>query len=78
MKVAGISDVAVVGRDDDEWGQKVMAYVVYKSSPPSNKSIQKELTKHLSSYKIPKEYISVAHIPRNELGKIVYDKLKSL
>ena len=29
----------------------------------------------LSSYKIPKEYIRVSNIPRNELGKIEYRKI---
>ena len=76
MNVRGISDAAVVGQADDEWGQKVTAYIV--SVPFQNELLQRELEKSLSTYKIPKEYIQVSHIPRNELGKIVYEKLKSL
>ena len=76
MNVRGISDAAVVGKDDDEWGQKVTAYIV--SASIENELLHKELKKSLSSYKIPKEYIHVSNIPRNELGKIVYEKLKSL
>ena len=76
MNVEGISDAAVVGIDDDEWGQKVTAYIV--SIPLENELLHSELEKSLSPYKIPKEYIQVSHIPRNELGKIVYEKLKSL
>ena len=76
MNIRGISDAAVVGQEDDEWGQKVTAYIV--SAPFQNELLQKELKKSLSTYKIPKEYIQVSHIPRNELGKIVYEKLKSL
>jgi acyl-coenzyme A synthetase/AMP-(fatty) acid ligase len=76
MNVSGISDVAVVGKDDDEWGQKVTAYIVTTSL--ENELLHSELKKSLSAYKIPKEYIQVSHIPRNELGKIVYEKLRTL
>ena len=78
MNINGIADVAVVGKDDEEWGQKVIAYVVHDSVPPPNELLDKELKKILSAYKIPKEYIQVSLIPRNELGKIVYEKIKSL
>ena len=78
MNVNGISDAAVVGKEDDEWGQKVTAYIVHKTAPLKNALLQKELKKSLSSYKIPKDYIWVSHIPRNEIGKIVYEKLKVL
>ena len=76
MNVEGISDAAVVGIDDDEWGQKVTAYIVTTSL--ENELLHSELKKSLSPYKIPKEYLQVSHIPRNELGKIVYEKLRSL
>ena len=78
MNVRGISDAAVVGVEDDEWGQKVTAYIVHKSVPIEDELFHRELKKSLSPYKIPKKYIQVSHIPRNELGKIVYEKLKSL
>ena len=78
MNVSGISDAAVVGVQDDEWGQKLTAYIVHKSDPLENELFSRELKKSLSLYKIPKDYIRVSHIPRNELGKIVYEKLKSL
>ena len=48
------------------------------TSSPENELLHIELKKSLSPYKIPKEYIQVSHIPRNELGKIVYEKLRSL
>ena len=78
MNVNGITDVAVVGIDDDEWGQKVTAFIVHESIPLDIELLSRELRKYISPYKVPKEYIQVPHIPRNELGKIVYEKLKSL
>ena len=76
MNISGISDAVVVGIDDDKWGQKVTAYIV--TNTLENELLHCELKKSLSPYKIPKEYIQVSHIPRNELGKIVYEKLRSL
>jgi len=76
MNIKGISDAAVVGKNDKEWGQKVTAYIV--SIPIENELLHSELQKSLSPYKIPKEYIQVSYIPRNELGKIMYEKLQSL
>ena len=76
LNIEGISDAAVVGKIDDEWGQKVIAYIV--SVPLENELLHRELKKSLSAYKVPKEYIQVSHIPRNELGKIVYKKLEFL
>ena len=78
LRVRGISDAAVVGVKDDKWGQKVTAYIVNKSVPFKHELFRRELKKSLSPYKIPKDFIRVSHIPRNELGKIVYEKLKSL
>ena len=75
--IPGIIDAAVVGKEDEEWGQKVVAYIniKYKVSDLKLKAILKE---KLSYYKIPKEFISISFIPRNELGKILYDELEIL
>tara|TARA_Y100000590_G_scaffold31288_1_gene34630 strand:- start:15095 stop:16486 length:1392 start_codon:yes stop_codon:yes gene_type:complete len=78
INVDGIIDAVVVGKKDDRWGQKVIAYIVKTSTFKGKKYVQNELKKILSSYKIPKDYISVPQIPRNEIGKINYDKLDFL
>ena len=78
INVDGIIDAVVVGKKDDRLGQKVIAYIVKTSTFKGKKYVQNELKKILSSYKIPKDYISVPQIPRNEIGKINYDKLDFL
>ncbi len=75
LKVDGITDAAVVGVEDEEWGQKVIAYIVGGLQVSSHK-LQEHLKKDLSPYKIPKEFVQISIIPRNELGKIEYEKLK--
>ena len=76
VNIDGIIDAAVIGLEDEDWGQKVVAYVEFKSSPLVNELIINKLKYTLSTYKIPKEFISVSSIPRNEIGKIKYDKLR--
>ena len=78
MNMDGILDSAVVGEHDEEWGQRVIAYVVFESHELSESVIKNELKKTLSNFKIPKKIINVPLIPRNELGKIVYGKLNNL
>ena len=78
LQIAGVTDAAVVGVEDAEWGQKVIAFVVNNESRITNKKLQMKLKEQLSDFKIPKEFITVPIIPRNELGKIEYGKLHKI
>ena len=75
MKIEGITDAAVVGVEDGEWGQKVVAYIVNSECRIRNSELRMQLKGKLTAFKNPKEYIQVPSIPRNELGKIEYEKL---
>ena len=74
--VDGITDAAVVALEDEEWGQMVVAYIVMKEEfRISNNELRDRLLINLSEFKVPKEFFQVDKIPRNELGKIEYEKL---
>ena len=75
IKIEGITDAAVVGVEDTEWGQKVVAYIVNCEFGNRNSELRMKLKNKLSNFKIPKKFIQVPSIPRNELGKIEYGKL---
>ena len=75
INIKGITDAAVIGIEDEEWGQKVTAFIVQKKDIIETDMIYNKLKKYLSSYKIPKNIIEVPSIPRNELGKIEYNRL---
>lgn len=77
LSIKEISDAMVLGVDDDEWGQRVIAFIVSKGNI-SKKNINNKLKKLISSYKIPKEYINLDSIPRNEIGKINKNTLSKL
>lgn len=68
----GIADVAVVGRDDSEWGQRVVALVVPRSrtDPPTLNELRALAGETLPRFAAPREIVLVDAIPRSALGKI--------
>ena len=76
LQIEGITDAAVIGVEDVEWGEKVVAYIVNSEFGIRNSEYRMKLKGRISDFKIPKEFIQVSSIPRNELGKIVYEKLR--
>lgn len=67
-----IQEAAVVGRPDEDFGERVVAVVVLcKDQPPvSPNEIISFCKKHLVGYKCPKEIAVVDRLPRNSMGKV--------
>jgi malonyl-CoA/methylmalonyl-CoA synthetase len=63
-----VSEVAVVGVDDAEWGQRVVAVVV-ASVPVETDELREWVKKQLAPHKVPKEFHFTDSLPRNALGK---------
>ena len=71
-ELPGVDDVAVVGRPDHEWGQRVVACVVPAQavSPPTLAEVREHVRTTLPAWSAPKEVELVAAVPRTPLGKI--------
>jgi O-succinylbenzoic acid--CoA ligase len=68
--IDGVVEVAVWKRADDQWGERVVAYVVADETPPELAEIRAAVTERLSSFAAPKELVLLAELPRTASGKI--------
>jgi O-succinylbenzoic acid--CoA ligase len=66
-----ISEVAVWRRDDEEWGQRVVAWVVPLGTPPTLESVRDHVADALPPWAAPKELVVVAALPRSVSGKVL-------
>lgn len=69
LQYPGIKEVAVVGKNDPEWGQVPVAFVV-ATAPLDNEKLVEYGYQHLAHYKVPRQYIYVEKLPKNASGKI--------
>jgi O-succinylbenzoic acid--CoA ligase len=71
-ELSEVEDVAVVGRPDDEWGQRVVACIVvtHGASLPSLDQVRDHVRTALPAWCAPKEVELVESVPRTPLGKI--------
>ena len=74
-----VLEVAVISRPDERWGQVPIAVVTAR---PDGKLTLADLTQFLSgklaSFKMPKDLVVVAELPRNAGGKVVKGVLRTL
>jgi feruloyl-CoA synthase len=66
-----VVDVAVVGKPNEEWGETVVAHVVWREPDViSADDIKDYLSDKLARYKIPREVVFATILPRTPTGKI--------
>ncbi|MDZ7714699.1 MAG: AMP-binding protein [Balneolaceae bacterium] len=78
-KIEPISEAAVLGLEDKEWGQQVVAVVVAKTKEKLKaEDIQNQLKSRITSYKVPKQIIQADTLPRTQSGKVKRTELVKL
>jgi malonyl-CoA/methylmalonyl-CoA synthetase len=74
-----IDDVAVVGEPSEEWGERIVAYVVPATPEDAHRldlaSLRARLGGRLAPYKHPRAVHAVEALPRNALGKVQKHRL---
>jgi bile acid-coenzyme A ligase len=66
-----VTDAAVVGLPDDEWGARVHAVVeVVPGAAVTDAELDAHCRARIAAYKVPRSYELVDALPRNEAGKI--------
>lgn len=73
----GIADVAVVGVDDDVYGQRLRAVVVAEPGAELDpEAIREHVRHHRARHEVPREVVVVDALPRNAAGKILRRDLR--
>lgn len=67
---AAVSDVAVAGVPDPEWGQLVVAWIVPTNEVPSLAELRAHVLASLPGFCVPKEIRIANTLPRTSLGKL--------
>jgi acyl-CoA synthetase (AMP-forming)/AMP-acid ligase II len=75
---AGVVEVAVIGVDDEEFGQRLKAFVVVtEEAEVSEDELKGHIKANLASYKAPREIEFLDELPRNATGKILKRELRA-
>jgi len=71
-----VAEVAVVGIEDEEFGQRLCAFVVKHSGhDASPDDLRDHVKANLARYKVPREIVFIDELPRNATGKVLKREL---
>jgi acyl-CoA synthetase (AMP-forming)/AMP-acid ligase II len=71
-----VDEAAVLGVDDEKFGQRLRAFVVLSSDgAASEDDLKAYVKKNLASYKVPREIVFLDELPRNATGKVLKREL---
>ncbi len=74
-----VAECAVVGVPDDEWGERVAAALVLRSSGELElEALRSWAKERLANHKIPTRLLVLEALPRNAMGKVTKPAVKAL
>jgi fatty-acyl-CoA synthase len=73
-----IEEAAVIGVEDEEFGQRLAAYVVPRPGQElSDDDVKDFVKRNLARYKVPRDVHFLAELPRNPTGKVLKRELRA-
>jgi len=74
----GIAEVAIIGVEDEKFGQRLKAFVVLEEGASLTEAeLGAHVKANLASYKTPREVEFLGRLPRNATGKVLKRELKA-
>jgi fatty-acyl-CoA synthase len=74
-----IEEAAVVGVDDEEFGQRLKAFVVpHGGAQLDEDEVRAYVKSNLARYKVPRDVVFLEQLPRNATGKVLKRELQTL
>lgn len=74
-----VKDCAVVGLENEEWGELVAAAIVpTDSNSVDTASLNVWMRELLPAYRVPRKYLVIKDLPRNAMGKVTKNDVKKL
>ncbi|MGO1121064.1 class I adenylate-forming enzyme family protein [Rhodovibrionaceae bacterium A322] len=76
---ADVSEVSVVGRPHEDWGEVVVACVVLEAEAELDVPALDQLCiDNIARFKRPKDYIQLDRLPKNNYGKVLKNQLRDM
>ena len=74
-----VAEVSVIGANDPDWGEVVVACVVLKDSGTADdKSLDAHCLASIARFKRPKRYVFLPSLPKNNYGKVLKTALREM
>ncbi|WP_424190476.1 acyl-CoA synthetase [Actinokineospora sp. G85] len=76
VEYPGVVEAAVLGVDDEKFGQRLKAYVVLEEGAKTTEDDLREHVKdNLARFKVPRDVVFLEELPRNATGKLLRKRL---